>query len=159
MGATQLLARFHDYQNRSTDERVIKGQLLSRLPFLFVHLECGNWRASACLVFESHNQHDWYAVVVVRDGLAVRLYPRQYQGYWQNLQVLIKGVFLELILSFENICLINFHGFIDPRKFFNNEKYPDYGMCFIVFNFLVYPLHGAYSFCTVQIVFVRIHTE
>ena len=29
---------------------------------------------------------------------------------------------------FKKIRLINFRGFIEPRKFFNNEKFPDYGI-------------------------------
>ena len=35
-----------------------------------------------------------------------------------HVQVLSKGIILELISSFKNICLINFRCFIDPQKFF-----------------------------------------
>ena len=38
---------------RTTNGSVTKGELLSRLPCLFGHLGYGNWRASACCVFES----------------------------------------------------------------------------------------------------------
>ena len=38
---------------RTTNERVVKGELLSWLPCLFGYLGYGNWRASACHVFNS----------------------------------------------------------------------------------------------------------
>ena len=58
MGAAQLLARLHNCQNQSTNGRVIKGGLQLWLPFLYIHLGCRDWRASACRVFESHNECD-----------------------------------------------------------------------------------------------------
>ena len=45
----------------------------------------------------------------------------------RTIHVLSKGIILELILAFKNIGLINFCGFIDPRKIFKQEKFPDYG--------------------------------
>ena len=50
--------------------------------------------------------------------------------------MLSKGITLELISSFKNIHFINFHGFIDPQKFFNNEKFPNYGRLILEHNFL-----------------------
>ena len=38
---------------RTTNGRVMKAELLSWLPCLFGHLGSGNWKASACHVFES----------------------------------------------------------------------------------------------------------
>ena len=56
---------------RTTNGRVMKEELFSRFPLLFVHSGCENWSASACYVFDSHNEHDSYAVVVVKDGVVV----------------------------------------------------------------------------------------
>ena len=44
-----------------------------------------------------------------------------------TVQVLSKGIILELISSFKNIRLIIFCGFIDPQNFFNNKNFLDYG--------------------------------
>ena len=43
-----------------------KRRIASWLPHLFVHLGCGNWRAST-----SSNECNQYAVAVVKDGVAV----------------------------------------------------------------------------------------
>ena len=34
---------------RTTNRRVIKGELLSQLSCIFGHLGCGKWRAGACM--------------------------------------------------------------------------------------------------------------
>ena len=81
--------------SRTTSEIVIKGELLLRSPFLFVHLGYRNWRASACCrVFDSCNERDWYAVVVIKDSMVV---PR----ILAELHVLSKVVILELVSSFK----------------------------------------------------------
>ena len=61
---------------RTTNGRVTKGEFLSQLPCLFIHLGCGNLRANACHVFESRNEHDRYAVVLVKVGVVVGLLPK-----------------------------------------------------------------------------------
>ena len=43
-----------------------------------------------------------------------------------KLHVLSNGIILELISPFKKICLLNFCRFIDRRKFFHNENFPDY---------------------------------
>ena len=80
-------------------------------------------------VFESHyNDQDWYAVVVVKDGVVVRLSFKALSRIPAELHVLSKGIIIQLILSFEKYSLINFRGFIDPQKFFETwKKFPDYG--------------------------------
>ena len=81
--------------SRTTSGRVIKGQLLSGSPLLFVHLGYRNWRASACCrVFDSCNECDWYAVVVVKDSVVV-------SRILAELHVLSKVVILELVSSFK----------------------------------------------------------
>ena len=45
----------------------------------------------------------------------------------EELQVLSNGIILKLISSLKN-RLINFCGFIHPRKFFNDENFPGYGI-------------------------------
>ena len=51
-------------------------------------------------VFESCNEHDWYTVVVVKDGVVVRLLSQAASGILAELHVLSKGIIVELILSF-----------------------------------------------------------
>ena len=58
--------------------------------------------------------------------MVVRVLSEAVSRILAELHVLSKGIILELILSFKNICLINVRGFIDPRKFLNSEKFPDY---------------------------------
>ena len=41
--------------------------------------------------------------------------------------VLSKGIVLKITLSFKNTRFINFCGYIDPQKSFNNKKFLDYG--------------------------------
>ena len=60
-------------------------------------------------MFESRNECNWYAVVVVNRILA-------------ELRLLSKGISPELILSFKTIGLIHFRGFITPQKFFGSKK-------------------------------------
>ena len=76
-------------------------------------------------MFESGNELDWCSAVVVKDRVVVRLLFKAVSRILGELHVLRKGIILELILSFENICLIIFCGFINPQKFFNSKKFPD----------------------------------
>ena len=87
-------------------------------------LEC---KYSTCRVFDRvpYNERDWYAVVVVKDGVVVKFLSKAVSRILAELHVLSKSIILELI-SFKNICLLNFCGFINPRDFFNDEKFPDY---------------------------------
>ena len=103
---------------------------------MFIHfLGCGNWRASACRVFKSHNERGQYIVVDVKDGMVARLLPK-YQGFAHcfyikeaELHMLSNSIILKLLSSFKN-RLINFGGFIDSQIFFYNEKFPDYNNFF-----------------------------
>ena len=79
-------------------------------------------------LFKSRNQCHSYTVVVVKDGLVVTLLFKELSRILDELHALSKGINLELILSFNNICLTNFHGFNDPQNSFNNEKFLDYGI-------------------------------
>ena len=78
-----------------------------------------------------YNECNWYAVVVhvVKDGVVVRLLSKTVSKLLAEVHALKKGTTFELNSSFKNTRLINFHGFIDQRKFYNNEKFPDYGIC------------------------------
>ena len=122
MGAAQLL---DCTTARTTNGRVIKGELLLWLPFLFVHLGCGSWRASACCVLESRNEREWYAVVVVKDGTVVRFLFKVISRILEELHVLSKGIILELIRLFKN-SVNKYPWFHRPTKIFNAEKFPDY---------------------------------
>ena len=101
-----------------------KRRVALRLSLLFIHLGCGNWRAtSACSVFESRNERDWYAVVVVKDGVVAIRLSKAVSRILEEVQVLSKGIIsLELISSFKNIRLINFRGFHQPTKIFLQPK-------------------------------------
>ena len=76
---------------RTTNGRVIKGELLSRV-FVIGQLGCGNWRASACRTFESHNERDCYAVVVVNNGVVVTLLSKPVSRILAELHKLSKGI-------------------------------------------------------------------
>ena len=60
--------------------------------------------------------------------MVVRLLSKAVSRILAELHVLSKGIILGLISSFKNIFLINFRGFINPRKFLTMKKFPDYGM-------------------------------
>ena len=64
-----------------------------------------------------------YAVVVVKDGVVVRLLSKAVSRMMAELHVLSKGISLELISSFKYIHLMIFCGFISPQKLFNNKNF------------------------------------
>ena len=61
-------------------------------------------------------------LLIVKDGVIVRLSSKEVSRVLAELHVLSKGVIIELISSFKNIRLLNFCGFIDSQKIFNSEK-------------------------------------
>ena len=107
---------------RTTNGRVVKGELLSWLPFLFFYLGCGNWRADACRVFESHIERDWYAVVV-NGGVVVRLLSKTVSRILAELHMLSKDIILELTSSFKNICWINFVVSLTHKNFLTRKHF------------------------------------
>ena len=55
------------------------------------------------------------ALVVVKDGMVVRLLSQTESRILAEQDLLSMGIILELISSLQNIYLINFHSFIDPE--------------------------------------------